>query len=107
MGAHGLNAIGGESMQGRSQQVGLLLGKDVGDDAGVVSRPAALVGNLIAPEPGLTVAVGQRSKGSAGPEGVANITDGPFHAAFGEKRALQTVTRVDYKFSLSRIRSIH
>ena len=25
----------------------------------------------------------------------------------GEKRALQTVTRVDYKFSLSRIRSIH
>jgi len=26
---------------------------------------------------------------------------------FGEKRALQTVTRVDYKFLLSRIRSIH
>ena len=36
--------------------------------------------------------------------GVANA---PLDLTLGEKRALQTVTRVDYKFLLSRIRSIH
>jgi hypothetical protein len=30
-----------------------------------------------------------------------------FDVSFGKKRVLQTVTKVDYKFSLSRIRSIH
>jgi hypothetical protein len=35
------------------------------------------------------------------------MTDARLDFAFGEKRALQTVTRVDYRFSLSRIRSIH
>jgi hypothetical protein len=32
---------------------------------------------------------------------------GILYLRLGEKRALQTVTRVDYKFLLSRIRSIH
>jgi hypothetical protein len=35
------------------------------------------------------------------------VRDGAFLGVFGDKRALQTVTKVDYKFSLSRIRSIH
>ena len=38
---------------------------------------------------------------------ILGMADAPFHLPLGEKRALQTVTRVDYKFSLSRIRSIH
>ena len=61
--------------------MGLLLGEDVGDGTGVVSGPAALVGHLVAPEPGLTVALGQRGKGAARPEGIAHIADRSFHAA--------------------------
>ena len=53
------------------------------------------------------VAFGQRRECASGPERFTHIANGAFDAAFGEKRALQTVTKVDYKFSLSRIRSIH
>jgi len=35
------------------------------------------------------------------------VPDASLDLALGKKRALQTVTKVDYKFLLSRIRSIH
>jgi hypothetical protein len=49
----------------------------------------------------------QGNEGTAIQEVPGDILKGFLHFAFGKKRALQTVTRVDYKFLLSRIRSIH
>jgi hypothetical protein len=67
----------------------------------------ALVGDIGEPLPHLTVGIMQISELAQRPEILAHISDGTFDFAFGEKRALQTVPTVDYKFSLSRIRSIH
>ena len=79
---HGLDAVGGERMQRRRQQAGLLFGEDLRDGAAVVARPAALMRHLIAPQPGLTIAFGQGGEGPARPEGIAHIADGSFHAPF-------------------------
>jgi hypothetical protein len=60
----------------------LLLGKDIGDDAARIAGPWPAMSDPVAPLSCLPVAFGQRSKAPPGPEGIANITDGPFHAPF-------------------------
>lgn len=78
----GLDPVRAEWMQRRRQQAKLFLGENVGDDAVVLSRPAPLVRHLVAPQPGLAIAFGQRGEGPSGPEGIAHIADGPFHPRF-------------------------
>ena len=72
----------GKGCSGRRQQARLFFGEDLLHGAAVISRPAALMRDLVAPEPGLPIAFGQRGEGTAGPEGIANIADGAFHAPF-------------------------
>jgi hypothetical protein len=55
----------------------------------------------------LLVQVRQRGEGDPRPEVLFDEADGRLNFAFGEKRALQTVVMVAYKFSPSRTRSIH
>ena len=43
--------------------------------------------HLVAPEPGLAVAFGQRGECAAGPEGIPHIANGPLHAPFLIARA--------------------
>src|SRR5215472_7549284 len=50
--------------------------------AAVISRPWALMRDLIAPSQRLPVALGQRGEGAACPERIPNIANGSFHAAF-------------------------
>jgi hypothetical protein len=52
------------------------------DGAAIPSRPTALMGHLIAPQPGLVIAFGQGGESPAGPEGVPHVADGSFHAPF-------------------------
>jgi hypothetical protein len=66
-----------------------------------------LVGDLRQPLTRLAVHIVEIGELPQRPETLARIADGALHFSFGEKRALQTVMRVEYKFSLSRIRSIH
>ena len=74
-------------MQSRRQQTGPFFIEGLGDGAVVPARPAPLMSDLIAPEQGLAVAVGQCGEGAAGPEGIAYIADGAFHASFLIARA--------------------
>jgi hypothetical protein len=67
----------------------------------------ANIGGLSQPLGRDLIQVLERSKGPTVEQVLGNIRKRPFNFALGEKRALQTVTRVDYKFSLLRIRSIH
>jgi len=80
----------------------LLFLKNFGNGSAVVSGPAPPMRHLIAPEQCLTIAFGECSERTTGPEGFAHIADGSLHAAFIEKRALQTVAMVEHKFSQSR-----
>ena len=66
-----------------------------------------LVSDVLERAARLRVYIAQVGKRAQRPEVLAYISDGAFDLAFGEKRALQTVMTVEYKFSLSRIRSIH
>ena len=79
--AHGLDPVGGESVQRRRQQPGLFFGEDIGQRAVIAAGPATLVCDLIAPEQGLAIAFGQRGKGTARPERIVHVVDGSFHAA--------------------------
>lgn len=74
--------IGGEGAGGRGQQAGLFFGEGLGHRATVVARPGALMGHLVPPEEGLTVAFGQGGEGAAGSAGVADIANGAHHAPF-------------------------
>jgi hypothetical protein len=69
-------------MNWQGQQPWLLFGEDLGNGTTVVSRPGALVCDLVTPEQSLPVALGKRSEDTARPKGFANITNGAFHAAF-------------------------
>ena len=80
--AHGLDPVRAEGMARRSQQPRLLIGKGLLDGAAILSWPAPLMRYLIAPQPSLAVALSQRGEAAAGPEGVAHIADGAFHAPF-------------------------
>ena len=53
----------------------------------IPAGPAPLMRDLIAPQPGLAIAFGQRGEGAAGPERIAHIADGAFHAPFLIARA--------------------
>src|ERR1035438_9534839 len=81
-GTNGKNQIGIQGMQGRRQQARLFLGEDLGHGAGIVSGPGALMGDLISPEQGLTIAFLQGGEVAAGPEGFAYVTNGAFDPAF-------------------------
>ena len=81
-GADRLDAIGVEGMGGGGNKRGCSSAKDLCDSAGVVSWPTALMRDFVAPQPGLAVAFRQRREGPAGPERVAHIANGPFHAPF-------------------------
>ena len=96
-------AVIGRQCRQRAERFGLK--PLVGLLAGFTVLP--LVGDFFQPLPCLRIDVSQIGEGTQRPEVLANIADGTLDFTFGEKRALQTVTRVDYKFSLSRIRSIH
>ena len=50
--------------------------------AGLFTRPAALVRHLVAPLPGLPVALRQGGEGAAGPEGIPDVANGPLDASF-------------------------
>src|SRR5215203_3848320 len=69
-------------MGGQRQQARLFFGKDLLDGAGVVSGPAALMRYLITPDERLPVTLGERSEGTARPEGFAYIANRALHAAF-------------------------
>src|ERR1700733_12092882 len=105
--AHGLDAVGTKEVQRRRQEPRLFLGEELLDGVAILSRPAPLMRDLIAPSEGLAIAFGQRGEGTPGPEGIPHIADGPLHAPFGEKRALQIVLMVAHKFSPSHIDSTH
>jgi hypothetical protein len=53
----GFDTVRRKRMQWRGEQAGLLLGEDLGNCAAVVTRPAALMRHLIAPRPGLAIAL--------------------------------------------------
>jgi len=48
----------------------------------LVPGPGALMGDLVSPEEGLTIAFLQGGEVAAGPEGFAYVTNGAFDAAF-------------------------
>jgi len=73
------------------------------DCLGVIARPGAAMSNRVSPDQGLAVEALDRGEDPAGKERVPDVADGALDAAFGEKRALQTVARVARKFSMSRI----
>jgi len=56
--------------------------EDLGDGAGVVAGPGALMGDLVAPLEGLAVEIGQGGEGVGGEEAVADILNGALDAAF-------------------------
>ena len=69
-------------MDGVRQEARLFFGERLLDSAAVVSRPTALMRHLITPGQRLPVALGQRSEGTACPEGIADIADSAFYAPF-------------------------
>ena len=69
-------------MHGVRQQTRLFFGEDLLDGAGVVSRPRTLMRHLIAPDERLPVAFGERGEGPARPEGIPDIANRTFDAAF-------------------------
>ena len=48
----------------------------------ILSRPAALMGDLVAPGQSLAIAFGERGEGSSGPERIAHIPNSSFYASF-------------------------
>ena len=78
----GTNQIGVERMEWQRQQPRLLFGEGLRHGAAIVARPRALMGDLVTPEQGLTIALFQRGEVAAGPEGFAHVTNGAFDAAF-------------------------
>ena len=69
-------------MLGWRQQPGLLLLERFGHRQIVATRPTPLMRDLIAPQPGLSVALGQSGEHAAGPERVPHITNGAFYSTF-------------------------
>src|SRR5262249_27222478 len=74
-------AVGIETMLRQRNQARLFLGEDLIDSAIVLLRPAPLMRYLIAPQPCLPIAFGQRGETAAGPEGVADVANGALHAS--------------------------
>ena len=81
-GTNGKNQIGVEGMEGQRQQARLFFGEGLRHGAGIVAGPGALMGDLVPPEEGLTIAFFQGGEVAAGPEGFAHVTNGAFDAAF-------------------------
>ena len=69
-------------MSGQRQQVRFLFLENLGDGAGVIAGPRALMRDLVAPVESLAVEIGQGGEGTGGEETVTNILDGALHAAF-------------------------
>ena len=69
-------------MNGKGQQTGFLFLEDLGDGAGVVSGPRALMSHLVAPLESLAVKIGEGGEGARGEEILTYILDGPFDAPF-------------------------
>ena len=67
----------------------------------------ARVGPLSFPVIEISLRLLQALKAQAFQRRVLGVSDAALDFPLGKKRALQTVTKVDYKFLLSRIRSIH
>src|SRR5258708_37150752 len=76
------NQVGIERMRGQGQQTGLFFAEGFGHSAPIIARPRALMGDLIPPQQGLTVALFQRGEAAPSPEGLAYISNHPLHAAF-------------------------
>ncbi|PYV22463.1 MAG: hypothetical protein DMG27_18155 [Acidobacteria bacterium] len=69
-------------MKGERQQTSLLLGEDLGDGAGVIAGPGALLSDLVTPSQGLAVEVLQCGEGASGEEALADILNGALDAPF-------------------------
>jgi hypothetical protein len=69
-------------MRRMGQQARLLFGKNLRHGAAVIPWPRSLVRHLIPPEKRLTIAFRQSGEGAAGPERIADVPNGAFHATF-------------------------
>ena len=82
-GPHRQNEVRLERMSGFWQQARLFFGEDFSNGAAVVSGPGSPVRHLIAPEPCLPIAFGERGEGTAGPpERFAHIANRSLNAPF-------------------------
>ena len=74
---------GGEKyLERQRQQAWLFFGESLGHGACAIVGPAPLVRYFVAPYQRLVVALRQGCECAAGPEGIPDIPNGPFHAAF-------------------------
>ena len=69
-------------MEGQRQQARLFFGEGLRQGTGIVPGPGALMGNLVAPEEGLSITLFQGGEVAAGPEGFTHVTNHAFDAAF-------------------------
>ena len=82
-----LDPVGVEGMERQRQQARLFFGESFGHGACAIVGPAPLVRHFIAPHQRLAIAFRQGGEDAAGPEGIAYIPNGSFHAAFLISRA--------------------
>ena len=82
IGVDGARQVTGERVSGERQQARFLFGENLGDGAGVITGPRALMRDLVAPVESLAVEIGQGGEGTGGEEVVTDILDGALHAAF-------------------------
>ena len=73
-------------MGGPRQQAGFFFGEDFTDRAPVIGWPTPLMRDLVSPEHGLPVKVGQRGEGPCGKERQPQVADGSFDASLGVTR---------------------
>ena len=66
----------------------------------------ALIGDFDQPLPCLTIHIGKIGELAPRPKVLAEVANGAFDFALGNKRAMQIVVMMAQKFSLSRTRSI-
>ncbi len=64
------------------QQARFLFLENLGNGAGVIARPGALMSELVAPVESLTVEIGQGGEGAGSEKVVTDILNGALHAAF-------------------------
>lgn len=78
----GLRSVEKRMLRGK-RQPRLLLLERFGHGQIVTTGEAPLMPDMIAPLPGLALALGQSGERAAGPEGVARIANRSFHPPFG------------------------
>jgi len=81
-GAHRLDPIGVAEMERQRQQARLFFGEGLGHGACAIVGPTTLVRHLIPPHQRLPIALRQSGEDASRPEGIAYVSNGPFHPAF-------------------------